>query len=186
MSRQLLKCVTQYDINLFARDKERNVSIWDARELKTEEKAAENFSSKTTTQFPLLHFLRLQQEASHGTNIDCRHLVMASPYGVVLMDFWDAADPQNKNGTMKSERGETNAEENKNLGVTAKSGSIGALIQQMADFKQTLEFGGNRNQNKQNCVTTYLYQISSLKEDQMIDYLSTKLHFLFYEFLTFY
>ena len=90
-------------INLFARDKERNVSIWDARELKTEEKAAENFSSKKITQFPLLHFLRLQQEASHGTNIDCRHLVMASPNGVVLMDFWDAADPQNENGTMKSE-----------------------------------------------------------------------------------
>ena len=73
---------------------------------------------------------------------------MASPYGVVLMDFWDAADPQNKNGTSKSERGETDAEENKNLGVTAKSGSIGALIQQMADFKQTLEFGGKQNQNK--------------------------------------
>ena len=72
---------------------------------------------------------------------------MASPYGVVLMDFWDAADPQNKNGTMKGEKGETDAEENKNLGVTAKSGSIGALIQQMADFKQTLEFGGNQNQN---------------------------------------
>ena len=63
------------------------------------------------------------------------------------MDFWDAADPQNKNGTMKGEKGETDAEENKNLGATAKSGSIGALIQQMADFKQTLEFGGNQNQN---------------------------------------
>ena len=135
-------------INLFARDKERNVSIWDARELKTNDKAAENFLNKPNTQFPLLHFLRVQQEASHGTNIDCRHLVMASPNGVVLMDFWDAADPQNENGTMKSEKGETDAEENKNLGATAKSGSIGALIQQMADFKQTLEFGGNQNQNK--------------------------------------
>ena len=135
-------------INLFARDKERNVSIWDARELKTEEKAAENFSSETTNQFPLLHFLRLQQEASHGTNIDRRHLVMASPYGVVLMDFWDAAEPQNKNGTSKREKGETDAEEDKNIGATAKSGSVGALIQQMADFKQTLEFGGSQNQNQ--------------------------------------
>merc|ERR1719495_1412858 len=55
---------------LMSRDKERNVSIWDARELKTEEKAAENFSSKTTTQFPLLHFLgrqggNQQQHAAH-------------------------------------------------------------------------------------------------------------------------
>ena len=141
-----LKCVTQYN-TFFARDKERNVSIWDARELKTNDKAAENFLNKPNTQFPLLHFLRVQQESSQGTNIDCRHLVMVSPYKVVLMDFWDAADPQNKNGTMKGEKGETDAEENKNLGVTAKSGSIGALIQQMADFKQTLEFGGNQNQN---------------------------------------
>ena len=49
---------------------------------------------------------------------------------------------------MKGEKGETDAEENKNLGATAKSGSIGALIQQMADFKQTLELGDNQNQNK--------------------------------------
>ena len=64
------------------------MSVWDAREDVEEPRCQASGS-------PLLHSLRVQPRALHGTNIDARHLVMASPTGVVLMDFWDASDVQN-------------------------------------------------------------------------------------------
>ena len=55
-----------------------------------------------------------------------------SPTGVVLMDFWDAADVQNvANATALEE----------DVGAVAgEKGAIGGHIQKLADFKETLIF----------------------------------------------
>ena len=85
---------------------------------------------------PLLHFLRVQQGALHGTNLDMRHLVMASPSGVVVMNFWDAAAGTQEDLAANYETGES---ENGDRIVGSK-GEIGAQIQKIADFKETLIF----------------------------------------------
>jgi len=117
---------------LLSRDKEGNVSIWDARADVDEEVEGHGSGS------PLLHFLRVQQGAIHGTNIDMRHLVMASSTGVVIMDFWDAADVK-KEVVANGERGARAPKEGGDE-VAGNNGAIGAQIQKLADFKETLIF----------------------------------------------
>jgi len=117
---------------LLSRDKEGNVSIWDARADADEGVGGHGSGS------PLLHFLRVQQGAIHGTNIDMRHLVMASPTGVAIMDFWDAADVK-KEVVANAER-EAAALKDDRDEVTGNNGAIGAQIQKLADFKETLIF----------------------------------------------
>ena len=57
---------------------------------------------------------------------------MASPTGVVLMDFWDTADVENVANATVLEEDEG--------GVAEEKGAIGGHIQKLADFKETLIF----------------------------------------------
>jgi len=122
---------------LLSRDKEGNVSIWDARADVDEEVECHGRNPRSGSQ--LLHFLRVQQKAIYGTNIDMRHLVMASPTGVAIMDFWDAADVKN-DLVANVERGATALKEDENEVAGNIDGAIGAQIQKLADFKETLIF----------------------------------------------
>ena len=118
------------------RDQKGNISLWDARDVRDENKKMQRPGSPPAPPPPLLHFLRVQQGALHGTNLDMRHLVMASPSGVVVMNFWDGAA-----GTQEDLAGnyETGESENGDRIVGSK-GEIGAQIQKIADFKETLIF----------------------------------------------
>ena len=98
------------------------MSVWDAREDVEENRP--------------LHSLRVKPRALHGTNIDQRHLVMASPTGILLMDFWDAADEEN----VTNANANATALEDDEDGVPVKKGAIGEHIQKLADFKETLVF----------------------------------------------
>ena len=100
------------------------MSLWDAREDVEENRP--------------LHSVRVEPRALHGTNIDRRHLVMASPTGILLMDFWDAADEENV--TNANANANATALEDDEEGVPGKKGAIGEHIQKLADFKETLVF----------------------------------------------
>ena len=113
------------------------MSIWDARTDVDEEVECHGRNPKSGS--PLLHFLRVQQKAIYGTNIDMRHLVMASPTGVAILDFWDAAEVQ-KDVVANDERGATALKEDENEVAGNIDGAIGAQIQKLADFKETLIF----------------------------------------------
>ena len=86
--------------------------------------------------FSLANFLRVHQSSLHGTNIDERHLVIASPTGVLLMDFWDAADVPNATGDATS----AFLKDGEDEGVAEEKGAIGGHIQKLAEFKETLIF----------------------------------------------
>ena len=131
---------------LTIRDKKGNVSLWDARCARDGVEEAHRYPSRASPPLPppppppppppLLHFLRVQQEALHGVNIDMRHLVIASPTGVVVLDFWDAADVQ-KDVVAKTEHGANALKGDEGAGDNR---AIGAHIQKLADFKETLIF----------------------------------------------
>ena len=63
---------------------------------------------------------------------------MASSTGVVIMDFWDAADVK-KEVVANGERGARAPKEGGDE-VAGNNGAIGAQIQKLADFKETLIF----------------------------------------------